>query len=82
LLKEVIPKLARVAFIWTPTSPIAADNLKETEIVARSLRVEIQPIEVREPDDIQKAYQVATKKRAEAILIDSGGFFAFTKAEF
>jgi putative tryptophan/tyrosine transport system substrate-binding protein len=80
LLKEVIPKLSLVAFIWTPTSPIAADNLKETEIVARSLRVEIQPIEVREPDDIQKAFQAATKKRAEAILIDSGGFFAFNQS--
>jgi putative ABC transport system substrate-binding protein len=50
--------------------------LKETEIVARSLRVEIQPIEVKEPDDIQEAFQAAIRKRAEAIIIDSGGFFA------
>ena len=35
---------------------------------------------MREPDDIQKAFQAATKKRAEAILIDSGGFFAFNQS--
>jgi putative ABC transport system substrate-binding protein len=79
LLREVIPKLSRIAFIWSPTSPIAGGNLKETEIVARSLRIEIQPIEVKERDDIEKAFQAATKKRAEAIIIDSGGFFAFNQ---
>jgi putative tryptophan/tyrosine transport system substrate-binding protein len=80
LLREVIPKLSRVAFIWSPSSPIARDNLKETEIVARSLRVEIQPIEVNEPDDIQEGFQAAAKKRAQALFIDSGGFFAFNQS--
>ena len=42
VLKEIIPKLSRVGFLWSPTSPVAADNLKETETVARSLQIEIQ----------------------------------------
>jgi putative tryptophan/tyrosine transport system substrate-binding protein len=79
LLREIIPKLSRVGFIWSPTSPIAAGNLKETETVARSLRIGIQSIEVKEPDDIEEAFQAATKKRAEALVIDAGGFFAFNE---
>ena len=75
LLKEMIPKLSRVGFLWSPTSPVAADNLKETETVARSLRVGIQSLEVKGPDDIEGAFQAATNKRAEALLVDGSGFF-------
>ena len=77
LLREVIPKLSRVAFIWSPTSPIAADNLKETETVARSLRIGIQSIEVKGPDDIEAAFQATTKKRAEAIMLDGEWILSF-----
>ena len=66
-----------MAFIWSPTSPTAADNLKETESVARSLRIGIQSIEVKGLGDIEAAFQATTKKRAEALMLDSGGFFAF-----
>jgi putative tryptophan/tyrosine transport system substrate-binding protein len=75
VLKEIIPKLSRVGFLWSPTSPVAADNLKETQPVARSLRVEILSLEVKRPDDIEMAFQAATNKRAEALLVDGSGFF-------
>jgi putative ABC transport system substrate-binding protein len=75
LLKEIIPKLSRVGFLWSPTSPVAADNLKETETVARSLRVEILSLEVKRTDDNERAFQAATNKRAEALLVDGSGFF-------
>src|SRR6266478_6036445 len=47
LLTEIIPKLSRVGFLWSQTSPTAADNLKELETVARHLRVGIQSLEVK-----------------------------------
>jgi putative tryptophan/tyrosine transport system substrate-binding protein len=75
VLKEMIPKLSRVGFLWSPTSPTAEDNLKETEPVARSLRVEILSLEVKSPDDNERAFQAATNKRAEALLLDGSGFF-------
>jgi putative ABC transport system substrate-binding protein len=77
LLKEVVPKLTRVAFIWSPTNPGADYQVKETENVGRSLRLTIQSVEVKGPDEIQEAFQTATKKRAKALMLDSGGFFAF-----
>jgi putative ABC transport system substrate-binding protein len=78
LLKETVPKLARAAFLWSPTSPGAADALKETETVARYLRIGIQSLEVKGkgPDDIEGAFRAATKGRANGLMLGSGGFFA------
>ena len=75
ILKESVPKLARVAFLWSPT-PGADDNLKETETVARFLRVAVQFLEVKGPDDFDGAFQAATKKRAQALIMGSGGLFS------
>ena len=76
LLKETVPKLARVAFLWSPTNPDAEYALKVIEPVARYLRVEIQSLEVKGPDDFEGAFQAATKKRAQALLLGGGGFFS------
>jgi ABC-type uncharacterized transport system substrate-binding protein len=47
LLKEVVSKLARVAVLGDPSSPSYAPGWRETEIAARSLAVQVQPLEVR-----------------------------------
>jgi len=75
LLKETVPKLARVAFLWSPTQLSADDNLKETEAVARFLRIGLQSLEVKGPDDFDGAFQTATKKRAQALIVGGGGLF-------
>jgi len=75
LLKEVVPKLSRVAFLWSPSNPDADNNVKQTETVARFLRLEIQPLEVKGIDDIEGAFRTATKRRAEALTLAAGGFF-------
>jgi len=77
LLKETVPKLARVAFFWSPTNSTAAGNVKETEPVARFLRVGIQSIEVKGPDDIEGAFRAAIKGRANGLMLAGGGLFAF-----
>ena len=77
LLKETVPKLSRVAILWSPSSPDAADNLKELEAVGRYLKIGIQSIEVKSADDIERAFQAATKKRAQALMLLGGGFVAF-----
>ncbi|MGH7798566.1 MAG: ABC transporter substrate-binding protein [Candidatus Binatia bacterium] len=60
LLKEVVAKLSRVGFLWSSSSAVDIE-LKETEPVAQSLRVEIQSLEVKRPEDFEKAFQAATK---------------------
>jgi putative ABC transport system substrate-binding protein len=74
LLKKIIPSLFLVGFLWSPTSPVAADNLKDTQKIARSLRVEILSLEAKEPAQIDQAFQTASSKRADALMVDGGGF--------
>jgi putative ABC transport system substrate-binding protein len=76
LLKETVPKLTQVAFLWSPTYPDADEQFKETEAVARFLRVEVQSLAVKGPDDFEGAFRGATKKRAQALILGGGGFFA------
>jgi putative ABC transport system substrate-binding protein len=78
LLKETVPKLARVAFLLASTTPVgAADNVKELETVARYLRVGMQFLEVKGPDDIEGAFRAATKGRANGLMLPTSSFFAF-----
>ena len=73
LLKEVVPKLTRVAVFGTSTFPGTAANLKETELAAKALAVQLQYIEVRDTKGIESAFRAASKGRAEAVLGLWGG---------
>lgn len=81
LLKEIIPKLSRVGFLWSPTSPTAADNLQETEPAARFLHVGIESLELNGADDFERVFQAAVAKKVGALLVDGGGFVAAHQQE-
>ncbi len=69
LLKEIVPQLARVAVLGDPSSPSHAPGWRETERAARSLRVQVQSVEVREPKpDFASAFAAITRDRAHALL--------------
>jgi ABC-type uncharacterized transport system substrate-binding protein len=82
LLKEIIPKLTRVGYFWSPTSPVAADRMKVVEPVARYLKVEILSLEVEGSNDIEGGFRAATNKRADALLVDGSGFFSANQKQF
>ena len=69
LLKEVIPRLTRVAIV-IPGGPAPANKLfvKETEVPARALRVQLISLVVRGPEDYEGVVRAATKERANALL--------------
>jgi putative ABC transport system substrate-binding protein len=77
LLKETVLKLSRVAFLWSPSNSAANDELKEVESVAKFLRVGIQSLEVKGPDDFEGAFRAATKGRANGLMLAGGAFFGF-----
>jgi putative tryptophan/tyrosine transport system substrate-binding protein len=64
LLKEAIPRVSLVAVLWDPTNPSNALNLGETKVAAGALRVTLQPLEVRGPDDFEHAFSAIKKERA------------------
>ena len=69
LLKEIVPKLSRVAVLGNSTIPGNAQALKETELAAGAFEVQLQYLDVRGPKDIETAFRAASKGRADAVLV-------------
>jgi putative tryptophan/tyrosine transport system substrate-binding protein len=68
LLKEIVPKLSRVAVFGTSTHPGNAQSLKEVELAAKAFGVKLQYLDVLDPKDIETAFRAASKGRADAVL--------------
>ena len=75
LLKEIIPKLTRVAVLGNSTSPGNADTLKELELAAQELKVKLQYLDVLSVNDIETSFRAAGKERADAVLVLSSSLF-------
>jgi putative ABC transport system substrate-binding protein len=73
LLKEAIPKLARVAVLYDPSSPSSALELKEVlPDAARALRLTLQPSEVRAAEDFEKVFATLNKDRPDGLYVLGG----------
>ncbi|HWH80216.1 MAG TPA: ABC transporter substrate-binding protein, partial [Candidatus Binatus sp.] len=80
LLKEIVPKLSRVTVIGSSIEPNNEQILKELELAAAALKVNVQYLDVRSPNDIDAAFQAAAKGRADgAVLLGSVVFNAHRK---
>lgn len=69
LLREVLPSIQRVAVLWNPAVPERALELKNIQLAARTLRIEIQSLEVRSLEDLDGTFKVMATGRAEALVI-------------
>ena len=68
ILREVVPKLSRVAVLGTSTQPSHAQVLKEIELVAKAFKVQVQYLDILDSKDIETAFRAASKARADAVL--------------
>jgi putative ABC transport system substrate-binding protein len=69
LLKEIVPRLSRVAVIGTSTVPGNEQTLKETELAAKAFGVKLQYLEIQRPQDIENVFRAARKGQAGAVLV-------------
>lgn len=69
LLKEAVPKLSRAAVLWNPANQGGLRQWQEAQSAARKLRVTLQLVEVRDPNDVPKAFAAMTQSRPDALLI-------------
>jgi len=69
LLKEIVPKLSRVAVLWDPQIAGSTLTWKEIQLAARQLGIQLQSLEVRSPNDFDQAFADATRARAGALFI-------------
>ena len=73
LLKEILPRLARVAYFGTSTNPGLKAALKEAQRAAKAAGIVVQYIEVSSFEDIESGYRAVTKQRAEAASMNISG---------
>ena len=69
LLKEIVPKLSRVAVLGSSINPGNADTLRELDAAAQELKIKLQYLDVRNPNDIGTAFRAAGNERADAVIV-------------
>ena len=72
LLKEVFPKVGRVAFLWGSGGPRGNLVLIDMEAAAKALGVKLQSLEVRRLDDFESAFARAKREGAQALITTTG----------
>ena len=84
LLKESFPKLSRVAVLYRGGPGGGGgddDELKETQAAARTLKIQVQPLAVKDPSQFSGAYAAMKKERAAALIIFHGSFTRFHQTQ-
>ena len=71
LLKETVPKLSRVAVLWSPQFPGSTLNWKESQLPARELGLQLHSMEVSSADKFESAFKEAIKARSAALAVTS-----------
>ena len=69
LLKEVVPKLSRVAVLWSPSTASYRKVLGETQTAAHALGLQLRAVEVRDPTDFDSAFSAIARERAGALVV-------------
>src|SRR5215510_5711 len=83
LLKEAVPKLARVAVLYDPDSPPNVLQVKEfLPPAARALKLTLQPWELRSADDLDKVFAVMGKQRPDGLYVTGGPLLAANLKRF
>jgi putative ABC transport system substrate-binding protein len=77
LLKEAVPQVRRVAILSNPGNPAQPIAVRELNIAARSLEVQLQFLEARGPNEFDGAFAAMAKERVEALLVLSDSIFGF-----
>jgi len=71
LLKEILPKLTRVALLYSP-DPRVEPTLKELTVAAQTLGIRLEPLEARGVQDLERAFAAMARERAGALLLMPG----------
>lgn len=69
ILKEINPRMTRIAVVWNPTVPDKVIEMKNGAHAAQALKVQLQSLEVKSPGDFDGAFETARRGRAEAVIL-------------
>jgi putative ABC transport system substrate-binding protein len=74
MLKEALPKAASIAVIWNANDEGMTLRYRGIEQAAKSLRLNVQALGVREPDDFAVAFSTMTRRRPDALFLVADAF--------
>ena len=69
LLKETLPKMTRVAALWSSSENESVMGFKETEEAAKALSLRMQSVELPQTGEMAKTFAELTKMRVDALLV-------------
>jgi putative ABC transport system substrate-binding protein len=75
LLKEAVPDATRIGILWNPGNPIHGPSLKSMESTAQALGVELHPVAVGKPEEIEDAFSTLARRRVQALTVFQDGMF-------
>ena len=79
ILTELLPRLTKIAFLVRATSPATAQYVKEAELAARALGIELQILTVRDPTDLEGA--LSSAQAAGALLVVDDAVFTAQRSK-
>ena len=80
LLKQLVPRLSRLAVLWDAANPYPAIVFKDTQTACRTMGIEVPSLEVRNQDDIDGAFAATRQRRPDAlIVVEDALTFAYRK---
>jgi putative tryptophan/tyrosine transport system substrate-binding protein len=81
LLKQTVPKLTRVAVLWNSANHATALQVKEAERASQALGLTVHPVEVRGPEELERAFQLVANGRSGAVLVVSDAGFIVRRVQ-
>ena len=73
LMREIQPKVSRLAVLWHATNSGSMPQMRELEGVARSMKMSLHNVGVRKAEELAEAFSSAAQKAAEAVYVVFGG---------
>jgi putative ABC transport system substrate-binding protein len=73
LLKETLPRVSNVAVLWDPNTNGGPVTFKETAIAGNKLGIQLHPLQARDPEGMEQAFEAAGKARAQALIVVAAG---------
>jgi len=74
LLKEIVPKMSRVADLWNPLNPATRRDFVELEGGARTLGIAVHSAQVKALDELESAFNSITRTHADALIVQADPF--------
>ena len=75
LLKQIVPKVQRAALLLNPVNPSARALVDDARGAARTLGLQLQVVEARRPEDLDRAFTAMSRERAGALLVVADAMF-------